>query len=314
LTLLRSRSGMCCLFFLIAATALFAEETTTSAAMELRSLPLVRVMVNGKGPFTFGIDTGTGGDAVVSAELIGQLGLPVTGKTQVGDPSGRNGRTVRVVRITSISFAGVEFKDIEATEFPGPVSDHIDGILGFVLFREFLFTLDYPNRQVRLERGSLPAADGDQVLPFRMPDNVPCIALRIGGEKIEVHVDSGRRGLGLPEKFAQNLQFVSTPMVIGRGRTVSNDFEIKGAQLASDIHLGGYTFSRPFVAIDPLFPVANFGSAALRNFAVTFDQKNKLVRLHAADRTIVIEGPRSHEPQLQVRPAPGPEPAPSTSR
>jgi hypothetical protein len=81
-------------------------------------------------------------------------------------------------------------------------------------------------------------------------------------------------------------------MVLGRGRTVSNDFEIKGAQLASEVRLGGYTFPRPFVEINPIFPVVNFGSIPLAHFAVTFDQKNQRVRFVADDRTIVIAPPK----------------------
>lgn len=49
----------------LAASALLADDH--SAPMEVRNgMPFVQVMVNGQGPFTFGIDTGTGGQALVS--------------------------------------------------------------------------------------------------------------------------------------------------------------------------------------------------------------------------------------------------------
>jgi hypothetical protein len=79
--------------------------------------------------------------------------------------------------------------------------------------------------------------------------------------------------------------------VIGRGRTISNDFEIKGAQLASDVKVGGYAFTKPFLTLNPIFPIGNFGAAVLRNFAVTFDQKNKLVRFVAKEKNIVLPPP-----------------------
>src|SRR5215475_8176392 len=62
-----------------------------SAPMELRhNMPFVQVMVNGKGPFTFGIDTGTGGDVLITPALVQQLHLPEAGKTEIGDPTGTN--------------------------------------------------------------------------------------------------------------------------------------------------------------------------------------------------------------------------------
>ncbi|HKV91639.1 MAG TPA: retropepsin-like aspartic protease [Candidatus Angelobacter sp.] len=272
-------------------SALSAQEVIASAPLELRgNLPNVQVMVNGRGPFTFAIDTGAGGEALASPRLVEQLGLPVIGEEQVGDPSRLNGKKVAVLRIDSLKVAGVEFKNVRTAEFPSADRD-FDGILGFPLFHDYLFTLDYLNAQMILARGSLPKADGNEIVPFTMPDNVPVIELTVGPQKIDAHVDSRGRALSVPAKYAADLKFVSEPIVIGRGRTVSNEFEIKGAQLASDVKLGGYTFTKLFLTLNPIFPIGNFGAAALRNFAVTFDQKNKLVRFVAKDKNIALPPP-----------------------
>ena len=298
------------LFLVFSASGLFATESPKVIPMELRhNLPFVQVMVNGQGPFTFGIDTGTGGKALVTPDLIQQLGLPVIGEAEVGDPSGRNPKTVRSVEIKSMKLGDVEFNNITAVEFqPSRALGQTDGILGFVLFRDYLFSLDYPAAEIRLSHGSLAPDGNRQVLSFRMPNKVPLIELGVGGMKVDTHIDSRGRGLGIPEKLARDLKFVSSPVVIGRGKTVSSDFEIKGAQLAADIHLGTYTFTRPFVEINPVFPVANFGSIPLSHFAVTFDQKNKLVRFVCGDKDIVIAPPKSGPPPAAppVTVAPGP--------
>jgi len=120
------------------AAALFLAAQDHSAPMELRhNLPFVQVMVNGKGPFTFTIDTGTGGQAAVTPDLIRQLSLQVTGEEEVGDPSGRNSHKVPKVRVESLKVAGVEFKNVEAIQFqPSPREGQVDGILGFILFRD----------------------------------------------------------------------------------------------------------------------------------------------------------------------------------
>jgi predicted aspartyl protease len=275
-------------------TGMRAQETLATIPMEIRHhMPVIPVMVNGQGPFHFAIDTGSGTQLLVSADLSQRLELAVTGEDELSDPSGANKQKVPVFRINSLKLAGIEFKSVPATQLTDlRKGESFDGVLGFGLFRDYLLTLDFPNQQVVLVRGTLPPPDGKEIIPFRSPDNIPVIVLSIAGQEIDAHIDSGGMGLSLPEEFANKLTFTTEPMVLGRGRTVSNDFEIKGAQLASEVRLGGYTFPRPFVEINPIFPVVNFGSIPLAHFAVTFDQKNQRVRFVADDRTIVIAPPK----------------------
>jgi hypothetical protein len=95
---------------------------------------------------------------------------------------------------------------------------------------------------------------------------------------------------------------------------VTNTFEVKGTQLASDIRLGGFTFSRPFIPIDPILPVANIGIVPLQKFALTFDQRNRPVKLVSKDKIIKIPEPRAPrssqpgapEPERPVKRAPPP--------
>jgi len=289
---LRACSRLLCLILLITTMAASAQDHT--APMELRhNLPFVQVMVNGKGPFTFGIDTGTGGQALVTSALVQELALPVVGEAEVGDPSGRNPKKASISKIATLTVAGVQFKDVNAVQFqPSPREGQIDGILGFVLFRDYLMTLDYPGQRLTLATGTLKPDGGKMVVSFTMPHDVPTVELSVGSRSIDAHLDSRGLGLSFPEKFADGLKFASDPIVLGRGRTVSNEFEIKGAQLAGDVRLGQYTFPNPFVEINPVLPLANFGAIPLQNFAVTFDQKNLLLRLEAKDKNIVIAAPQ----------------------
>jgi hypothetical protein len=265
-----------------------AEDIVASAPMELqKNWPHVQVMVNGKGPFTFVLDTGTGGDALVTRHLAEQLSLPIAGEKLVDDDSGVKPRKVPAFRLDSVSVAGVEFKNVSAGESPEFDKD-FDGILGFTLFRDYLLTLDYPNQKVTLAHGSLPAADGKDILAFTMPDKRPFIELIIDSRKVEVCVDSGGQGLSLPAKSLEGLKFVSKPIAFARAQSMSNDVEIKGAQLASDIHLGAYILNKPFLAIDTLSPIGNVGGLLLKNFAVTFDQNNKLVQFVAKDKKVTL--------------------------
>ena len=80
--------------------------------------PYVMVTINGKGPFRFVIDTGTGGDALVTPELAAKLGLPTIGQATLSDPSGQGGKKSPIVLMQSLQVAGVEFSNIRAVSHP----------------------------------------------------------------------------------------------------------------------------------------------------------------------------------------------------
>ena len=255
--------------------------------------PYIMVTINGKGPFRFIIDTGTGGDALVTPELAAQLGLPTVGHTTLSDPSGQGGKRAPIVLLDSLEFAGVQFTGIRALSHPffaeaGPC----DGLLGFTLFRDYLLTLDFPNRLVTLASGAL-APDGDKsVLSFRMPEGIPIASLKVDGlEPVEAQLDSGGGGLVIPEKLAAHLKYDIDPVVFASGHSVSTRFEMKAAKLASDVKLGRYTFTHPVIEIQPAFPLVNFGSPPMQIFAITFDQKNLLVRFTSNQKRFTLSVP-----------------------
>jgi hypothetical protein len=245
--------------------------------------PYVMVTVNGKGPFRFVIDTGTGAQAFVGPELADRLGLPVVGQARITDPSGKGERRDQLVRIDSLDIAGVEFSPVIAVRHSVTGQEgSCMGLLGFPLFRDYLLTLDYPGAKMTLATGELQPDGGRSVLPFRMPDGVPIVPLHIGGQGIEAQIDSGGTGLSLPEPMMSRIKLACQPTLFGNGWSLATEFQLKTAQLAEDVHLGRYTFARPTVEVNPAFPLANLGAVAIGNFAVTFDQKNLLMRLDAA--------------------------------
>lgn len=127
------------------------------------------VTINGRGPFRFVIDTGTGGDALVTPELARELGLPTVGQATLSDPSGQGAKKVSIVEMESLELAGVQFSHIRAVEHSFfSEAGQTQGLLGFTLFRDYLLTLDFPERRVILSSGAL-APDGEKmVLPFRL--------------------------------------------------------------------------------------------------------------------------------------------------
>ena len=255
--------------------------------------PYVMVTINGKGPFRFVIDTGTGGDALVTPELATELGLPTVGHATLSDPSGQGAKRAPIVQIDSLEVAGVKFTGIRAISHSFfAEAGTCEGLLGFTLFRDYLLTLDFPDRLVTLSGGALAADGGKSVLPFRMPEGVPIAYLKVDGlQPVEAQLDSGGGGLVLPEKLAAHLKYDVDPVVFASGRSVSARFEMKAAKLASDVKLGRYTFTHPVVEIHPAFPLVNFGSPPMQIFAITFDQKNLLVRFASNQKRFSLSAP-----------------------
>lgn len=265
-------------------------EKTHSTYMEVtHGKPYVMVTINGSGPFRFIVDTGTGGDAIITPELAHVLDLPLAGSARLNDPTGRGGQIASIRKMDTLHVAGVDFYSVKAVEHTLPIGDGAcQGMLGFTLFKDFLLTLDYVNGRMILASGELTPDGEKSVLPFRMPDGVPIARLKIGGRDVEAQIDSGGAGLSLPERLVPQLRLSAEPTAFAKGESLSTRFEIKVARLAGDVSLGDITLDRPWVEINPAFPLANFGSCPLQHFIVTFDQENKLVRMDGPHKRITL--------------------------
>jgi predicted aspartyl protease len=275
--------------------------------------PYVMVMVNGKGPFRFVVDTGTGGQALIAPALADQLQLPVLGQARLVDPSGQGRQQSQILFIQSLNIGPVDFTEVKAIRHSlAGEDDTCMGLLGFTLFRDYLLTLDFPNRSMTLAQGALSSDSDQSVLPFRMPDGVPLIPLRFGNKQVEAQLDSGGVGLTLPENLAAQLKFMSTPVVYANGESLATRFQLKTAKLGTDVHIGRYTFAQPVVEIHPAFPLVNLGACPMQHFAITFDQKNLLVRFDSDHEILRLDStptsvrmenaPEPHTPDLALVP------------
>lgn len=245
-------------------------------------MPAVEVLVNGKGPFLFAIDTGAQGEARVDSSLVETLGLKQTGTAQASDGSGRNARELATVDLASIEIGGFVAHDVTAItrNYNGaPNVPKIDGILGFNLFADGLLTLDFPAKRVRFQKGALPEPDGASVLSFDAERGIPVVDLTVGRQKVRAHIDTGNMGgFMLPEAVVEKMTLDSEPRVLGRARTVVGEFEIKEARLKESIKIGRYDYPNPSVVFPAVSDEANIGSRVLADYAVTFDQANRRVR------------------------------------
>jgi aspartyl protease len=264
-----------------------ARQEIFSAPMELRhGIPRVKVMVNGRGPFTFILDTGTSCEAIVTPALAAQLKLPVVDRILLTDLGGHNAQDVDVVAVKTLTVAGVDFHAVQADVHEALTAmDSYDGILGFRLFRDKLLTLDYPQHRLLLSEGDSLQSGDPNVLPIEMSRSVPTVILAIGSAKVEAQIDSGGQGLCLPESIASSLKFAGRLDVIAHGHTQVSSFAIRGGTMQGQVEFAGHIFEKPFIEIVPIFPVADVGSAPLQDFAVSFDQRRSLVQFLAGKKT-----------------------------
>lgn len=96
---------------------------------------------------------------------------------------------------------------------------------------------------------------------------------------MKVDVDTGSPALlTVPAKWAAALPLDGTPTVT-KGRTVSNEFEIRTQPLRGEIRVAGFPHAQPRIDVVEIFPVANLGSQFLRQYAVAFDLANHKLAL-----------------------------------
>ena len=246
--------------------------------LRISERPAVEVLVDGQGPFRFGIETGARFVAL-APRVAEKLGL-------AGESFRLKGIKIGEARFLDLPAAPARFAD-----------DRIDGILGLPLYEDLLLTIDYPGAKVRFERGALPPADGKSILPMKRAGPFWAVPVDVAGVKMQAILDTRASGtLGVVPKTAEKLSFAAPPVVIGMARGAAiPEVPVKLARLKGDLHLGAITFQKPVVGIRPLpphFPEEPLlGSAALGQMVVTLDQKSATVRFSRPAGAVVPPPP-----------------------
>ncbi|HEY5713293.1 MAG TPA: retropepsin-like aspartic protease [Allosphingosinicella sp.] len=254
-------------------------------AIELAGgMPVVSIMVNGRGPFRFGVDTGAAGYLRVTPALATALGLAQVGEVRAGDPSGRNPVTLPLYRVDSVTLGGLTYSGVSASalSLAGPRGSNIDGIVGIGFFENLLLTIDYGRLRLAAGRGTLPAANGRDVVDFTLDRGVLItLPLRIGDAVHPVHLDTGNtvRPLALPAEIAAALPTSGETRNIGRARTVSQEIVIQERDLTAPVSVGATRLPVTAVSFPSAASPGAIGSLALAGMAVTIDYPNKRLRI-----------------------------------
>ncbi|MCF6130804.1 retropepsin-like aspartic protease [Flavobacterium wongokense] len=244
--------------------------------------PVIEVQLNGKGPYKFMFDTGSPIVAKLDEKVFNELNLSVTDSVLAGDGSGANSKSFPVTNLKEISIGTYHIKNVDAmvrNYNQRKNIDVIDGVIGLSFFKGVLVELNFETNQLIISKGKLDKED-KSAFAMSTENDVPRIKLKLGSKELPAILDTGNMGwLTVHSSDITNEMILGTPKVVGRAKTVSNEFEIREAELNQAIAIGSIEFQNPTIIINDVLPQSNAGIRFLRQMNITFDMKNNLVRL-----------------------------------
>lgn len=261
--------------------------STTAPLQIINNHIYVSVMLDGRGPYTFVLDSG--GDYIITPDVAQALAAKSAGGLQLqGVGSASEGASFAHIGTIGVGNAVVHDQYVLvlpiATGFGMAEGLHIDGMIGYQFLARFVTTIDYANSQItlRMPAGPVSAPATDAIVPFYIDGTIPRIPVTVTDVATNAEVDTGSRaGLTLSAPFVAAHPTVAalakTPLVVA-------GFGIGGASFARlgrvpAVGIGSFTIANSVVDFteqskgafaDPYNP-ANLGGAILRRFTVTFD-------------------------------------------
>jgi predicted aspartyl protease len=169
------------------------------------NLLFANVMVNGKGPYEFAIDTGAT-QTVVSEKLAKEAGLDLITSTVVFGIGGSGKVETKLYKMKELSIGDVEVKNTPVGTFNDPlVAQLADGILGTSILSDFIITVNYPAGQLELSRKRAATPASAEVVPIWFFSNLLLLPLEVNGKKGNFVVDTGAVTTVLSHSMAAQL-------------------------------------------------------------------------------------------------------------
>lgn len=237
---------------------------------------LVETRWDKHGPWRFLIDTGSS-VTLVSPDFARRYGFqqppannpPVRIRSADGATTSLPAANIKRLELGEACFLNIPAFVYNCDELSAHLGMRIDGILGFPLFRDVVFSLDYPqSRLVITTAGEKPLLPGTTI-PFNNQRRTPIIPVNLGGETFIALIDSGSDGPLLLNPFGLHPEFTYGPRAGGTVGTLVGDRPQQLARLGQPLSLGIYTVERPLV--DLTDQLSSLGGEVLRHFCVTFD-------------------------------------------
>jgi hypothetical protein len=250
-----------------------------------------------RGPWRFLVDTGSS-VTLVSQEFASRYGFqqPPTSNPPVRIRSADGGTvSLPAINIKRLEIGDAHFLNIPAftyncDELSAHLGVRIDGILGFPLFRDVVFSLDYPqSRLVITTAGPTPLLPGS-LIPFNNERRTPIVTLTLGDESFTTLIDSGSDGPLMLNPFGLNPKFSYGPRPGGTVGTLVGDRLQQIGRLSQPLTIGAYTLEQPLV--DLTDQLSSIGGEILKHFCVTFDPPRNNVTFFRDSTAVIAPGAR----------------------
>lgn len=158
---------------------------------------VLRVMLDGKGPYAFVLDTGAG--FTTSPQIVAQLGLTPHGSFKIGGTGADRAQASRV-RIPSVALGPIRMSDQPFTvvDLDGirksSALPAFDGLIGSELFSRYVVRIDYRGRTLTLTDPSAFTYHGNgTIVPIELGGGTPRVEASVDGIDGDFTVDTGDR-------------------------------------------------------------------------------------------------------------------------
>lgn len=247
----------------------------------------IPLMINGRGPFVFGLDIGASTAFLISPALAQSLHLPVISHTHLhapGESKSNAAPSVSVLRIDDLTVAGHTFHRVVG--IASPVAPENGGTLCIELFKDVLVSLDYSNDRLTISEDALPVPDQQSVFDYVEDHTTPVLPISLGPLNTTGHLDTGARqtqaDLMMPLKLASQLPLMEPMKLSG---TVADAFGRETsrytATLNGDLRIGALIFHNPTLLISDWVPYVNLGGIC-NKLVIILDERQHRIRLTKA--------------------------------
>ena len=250
----------------------------------LASRPLLRVGVNGKGPFGFLLSP-EADETVIDHALAAELKL----KTQTGA-----GLAAHVTLVLELGSASTEMRALltDTSRFVPELAARARprGVISLSTLKNQLVTIDYAQWRVIIEHDALPDAHGTDVFNLN-PGREFTVPLTAGERGVPCRIDPlFAGGILLPASFAKDLPIIGRPLQ-SSVNTPRGTLSAQEARLAMTLRLASFDLPNAIVHLVDNLPSAVVGGSALTGFSITYDLTNRRARLQRPTRPSVQGSP-----------------------
>lgn len=252
----------------------------------------VEAMVNGKGPYTFIVDTG--GHTLFSPRVVKEVGLESVGEAATAG-AGEKTETSGYAHYREIAIGKARLRDqvgftIQIYE-PTIEGIQVDGMIGFEYFSRFAVRLDYGARTMTTTQfAHFDGKDAGTAIAYKFYDHLPQVTGSIDGLPARFDIDTGSRSEvditgpfaarhKLRDKYAKGVSAITGWGVGGPSRSyVARVPSLTFNGIKVDDVVAGLSEAKGGSFSDPSYD-GNIGSGFLKRFVVTFDYPHQVMYL-----------------------------------